>query len=354
MMARTRGLLALLLAVALMPACNGATASSSAASCKPSDIPAHDAKTVIVEGDPWSGYAPFRNNHLLDGTDYTSHYVEQICQDVRAGDVTAGRAGIEVTTLDQYLLNHPAGTVVGVIDQSEGADALALNTVDVPYLKNIDNLTQLVKQYKRDGKKPVLAYTGNSPSEMLLNELANTFEELNLADFRLVSVDQSASAFKMLKAHQAQLGVIWEPDTSAARAAGFSIAMSSKDVPDSIVDVIIASNKLIKDDPAAVSAVVRSFYNTMDGYLAQPTALTQFIAKDGNLDLTDAKSVLAGIKLYGTAEADVFMNNKVFPLDQPQAEQSVKAIRSVLALGHPGLQLSGAVVDGSYVHQLTR
>jgi ABC-type nitrate/sulfonate/bicarbonate transport system substrate-binding protein len=158
----------------------------------------------------------------------------------------------------------------------------------------------------------------------------------------------------MLKSHQAQLGVIWEPDTSAARAAGFSIAMSSKDVPDSIVDVIVAGNKLINDDPAAVSAVVRSFYKTMDGYVAQPTALTQFIAKDGNLDVNDAKSVIAGIKLYGTADADVFMNNNVFPLDQPQVEQSIRAIGSVLALGHPGLLLSAAVVDGSYVHQLAR
>ena len=55
---------------------------------------------------------------------------------------------------------------------------------------------------------------------MLLNELANTTDELRLADFELVSVDQSATAFEMLEADEAQLAVIWEPDTSAARAAG--------------------------------------------------------------------------------------------------------------------------------------
>ena len=222
--------------VGLLAACSQSGRSASSASCKASDIPIHDARTIIIEGDPWSGYAPFRDDHLLNGSGYTSRYVEQICQDVRASDVRSGRAGIEVTTLDQYLLNHPDGTVVGVIDQSEGADALALNTVEYPNLRSIDNLTQLIDQYKAQNKKPVLAYTGNSPSEMLLNELANTFEELNLADFNLVSVDQSATAYNMLRTQQAQLAIIWEPDTSAARASGYTIALSSKNVPDSIVD----------------------------------------------------------------------------------------------------------------------
>ncbi len=340
--------------VGLLAACSQSGRSASSASCKASDIPIHDARTIIIEGDPWSGYAPFRDDHLLNGSGYTSRYVEQICQDVRASDVRSGRAGIEVTTLDQYLLNHPDGTVVGVIDQSEGADALALNTVEYPNLRSIDNLTQLIDQYKAQNKKPVLAYTGNSPSEMLLNELANTFEELNLADFNLVSVDQSATAYNMLRTQQAQLAIIWEPDTSAARASGYTIALSSKNVPDSIVDVIVAGDVLLKHDPTAVLAVVTSFYKTIDGYLADPARLEQFVAKDGNLNVSDAKSVIAGIKLYGTKDANAFMNDSVFPLDQPLAGQSAKAIGAVLALNHPGLNLSSVAIDGSFVQRLVR
>jgi ABC-type nitrate/sulfonate/bicarbonate transport system substrate-binding protein len=156
----------------------------------------------------------------------------------------------------------------------------------------------------------------------------------------------------MLQDHQAQLAIIWEPNTSSARAAGYTIALSSKNVPDSIVDVIIASNDLIKGDPAAVQAVVSSFYRAMDSYLAHPTALEQFIAKDGGLTIEDAKSVIGGIKLYGTKDADTFMNTNVFPLDQPQAGQSVKAIGAVLALNHPDLRLSSAAVDGGFVEHL--
>jgi OOP family OmpA-OmpF porin len=346
--------LAAMAAVALGGCTGEAGSAASSSGCEPSDIAAHDDQTIVIEGDAWSGYAAFRDPDLLDGTGYTAQYVEQVCQDVRAADLTAGRAGIAVTTLDQFVLHQPDATLVGVIDQSLGADALVLNTVDVPYLDSIDDLPELVEQYEEGGEQPVLAYTGNSPSEMLLNELANTSEELDLTDFDLVSVDQSASAYEMLRDNRAQLAVIWEPETSAAEAAGYTVALSSADVPDSIVDVIVASDELIERDPDAVRAVVGSFYSTMDGYLANPAELERFIAEDGGLDREDARSVIDGVQLYGTQEADAFMNESVFPLDQPQIEQSVGAISSLLALINPDVELGRAQVSGRFVHELTQ
>ena len=65
---------------------------------------------------------------------------------------------IAVTTLDQYLLQHPEGTVVGVIDQSLGADALALGTANHPDFDSVDDLPALIAQLAEDGDKPVLAY----------------------------------------------------------------------------------------------------------------------------------------------------------------------------------------------------
>ena len=349
---RTGALAVACLGIAPLTGCIGASGAS--AGCERSAIPDHADDTIVIEGDPWSGYAPFRDEHLLDGSGYTSLYVEQLCQEARADDLTVGRAGIAVTTLDQFVLQHPDGTVVGVIDQSEGADALALNTPALPYLTSIDDLPRLLDAFSQRGSKPVLAYTGSSPSEMLLNELANTTDELHLSDFELVSVDQSSTAYQMLKDDAAQLAVIWEPDTSAARAEGYTIALSSEDVPDSIVDVIVASNSLIEHDPGAVKAVVRSFYAAMDGYLARPDELEALVAGDGGLDIEAARSVIAGIKLYGTQDADVFMNERVFPLDQPRVVQSVNAISSVLALAHPEVRPDAAEVDGSYVRELTQ
>jgi OmpA-OmpF porin, OOP family len=346
---RGRSALAVLAALTTGATAVAGCSGESSASCQPSEIPDHDENTLIIEGDAWSGYAPFRDEGLLEGTGYTAVYVEQVCQEVRAADLTAGRADIAVTTLDQYLLQHPEGTLVGIIDQSLGADALALGTANHPELDSIDDLPTLVAQFAEEGDKPVLAYTGSSPSEMLLNELANTTDELRLTDFELVSVDQSATAWEMLQADEAQLAVIWEPDTSAARDAGHTIALSSADVPDAIVDVIVASDRLIERDPAAVQAVVTSYYSTMDDLLARPAALEGFYADDGGLDAKTAGTLIAGIKLYGTGDADVFMNDELFPLDKPQIEQSINSIGSVLALIHPDIPLDQAKIDGGYV-----
>jgi len=327
---------------------------TEAAACPPSEIPEHGEDTLTVAGDPWSGYAPFRDPELMAGTAYSLAWVMQVCQDIRAADMDAGRLDFVVTTLDQYLLQAPAGTVVGVIDQSLGADALALGTVAHPELDSVDDIPALVDRFAEQGRKPVLAYTGMSPSEMLLNELANTTEALRLSDFELVSVDQSLTAYDMLGKDEAQLAIIWEPDTSAARAEGYTISLSSADVPDSIIDVIVASDELIARDPGAVEAVLGAFYERMDGYLADREALTAFYAEDGGLDPAAADTIIDGIKLYGTEEADAFMNADVFPLDKPQVEESVDAIGSLLALIHPDITLENAKVDGRYVRALGR
>jgi hypothetical protein len=318
--------------------------------CEATDIPDHAEQTLVVEGDPWSGYALFRRDGFVDAP-YDSIYATQLCQDVRAADLSSGRADFEVTSLDQYLLNKPDGTIVGVIDQSVGADALVLNTVRYPYLTSVDNLRQLVQALDSAHQKPVLAYTGNSPSEMLLNELANTSDELRLSDFELVSVDQSSTALQMLDDGDAALAVLWEPDTSVARSSGYTVALSSKDVPDSIVDVLVASNDLIEQDPAAVQAVVDAFYRDMDGYLAKPDSLERFIAEDGNLEPSAAKQLLAGITFYGTDAAHAFMNEAVFPLDQPRIEQSLRSLAAVLALQHPEVSADAARIDGGYVRE---
>jgi hypothetical protein len=120
-------------------------------------------------------------------------------------------------------------------------------------------------------------------------------------------------------------------------------------VPNSIVDVILASDRLIARDPAAVQAVVSAFYGRMDHYLARPAELRAFYAEDGGLKPEAAGALIGGIKLYGSRDADAFLNEDVFPLDSPQMAQSIDAIGSLLALTHPAIPLDHAKVDGRYV-----
>ena len=60
----------------------------------------------------------------------------------------------------------------------------------------------------------------------------------------------------------------------------------------------------------------------MDDLLARPEALAAFYAADGGLDIATVGTLLSGIKLYGTGDADTFLNDEIFPLDKPQILQA--------------------------------
>lgn len=305
-----------------------------------------------LEGDPWSGYITTRDSAFaaaLKAQGYDYSYAEQLDQSVRARNLTEGHTDFMVTTLGQYLKKRPAGKVVAMIDESTGGDALILNTVDVPYLKSIDQIQKLVREYKAKGKKPVLAYTGDSPSEELLLELSNTYDELKLSDFELVPVGISTDAYKMFAEHTAQLAVVWEPETSAARAAGHTVALSSKNAPRRILDILVASDRIIAENPEAVQAVVTEFYKARKYNASHPAEFQAAIAKDGNLNAEDAKTVLDGIYLFDAAAAHEFFTVRAYPLDQTRMWESVSGIAGIIALSDPSVKPSEKMWDGRFV-----
>ncbi|HEY4000740.1 MAG TPA: hypothetical protein VGO93_17865 [Candidatus Xenobia bacterium] len=319
--------------------------------CSPSVQPDRvhlPAGTVRLDGDPWAGYAYFRDPRFLQpGVDYK--YDTELDQAIRARKMVEGEINFLVTTIDQVQANRPNGRIVGVIDESLGADALVLNTKKHGYLTRVDALPRLVEECRQEGRKPVLAYTGNSPSDFLLRKLSNTREELRLLDYELKSVDQSSTAYKMLQDNTADVAVLWEPDTTAAAKAGYTVALSSKDVPHSIVDVLVASNRVVAEQPSLVQKVVDGLYKARRDALADPAAFTAYIAKDGQLENEQAAQLLKGIHLFDLREANDFMNKTTAPLDQTPAFEALESISALLSLNDPTIVASPDLLDGRFV-----
>jgi OmpA-OmpF porin, OOP family len=302
-----------------------------------------------IEGDPWTGYAAFRDPAFSRLAGFNVAYADQLDQAVRACNLTSGKTDFLVTTIDQYLTHRPAGKIVAIIDQSAGADALVLDSVRHRYLKTMDQLPRLVRELSLQGRKPVLAYTGNSPSDFLLTQIANSSEDLTLADFDLVSVDQSATAWQKLRQKEADVAVLWEPDVSAARAAGYTVAASSREFPDAIVDVLVASNRLIGPGDARVQSVVNAFYASRAAAVANPDKFAAATAADSKLTPEQTKNVLAGIRFYSTSEADRYMNTKEWPLAQTRLEESLEAVGAILSLKDRSIKPTNQMWDGRFV-----
>jgi outer membrane protein assembly factor BamB len=97
-------------------------------------------------------------------------------------------------------------------------------------------------------------------------------------------------------------------------------------------------------------AFARRALGPWGGYVTGLAVTFEYVTTSGRR-LTVRWGRRSEIQLYGSRDADAFMNEDVFPLDTPQVEQSVDAIGSLLALLNPDLPLERARVDGRYVRE---
>jgi OmpA-OmpF porin, OOP family len=265
-----------------------------------------------ILGDTFSGYSTFRNSAFsneLKASGLNVQYADEFDQAKRAASLGSGEADILVTTLDQFLKQKPAGKVVGLIDRTVGADAVVLNTKQFPQLKSLLDLTQLVKQSQ--GKPKVMTFAGDTPSEYLGLVLDTKFEAFNFSDFEVVKVADASDVWKKMQDPKGNvaIAVLWEPYVTHARKQGNTVILSSQDTPNTIVDVIVASDHLIQAHPEEITQFLGAYYHRIDRAAQENTQLQKDIAEDGKLSPTDAASVLKGINFFSSLETQRWLSD---------------------------------------------
>lgn len=263
---------------------------------------------ITLLGDTFSGYSTFRNPNFqkaLQKEGIALHYQSEFDQNKRAEKLNAGGADLLVTTLDQFLIQQPQGKIVGLIDTTAGADAVVLNNKKYPQLKSLQDLSQIAQHRVLAGEKLKIAFAGNTPSEYLALLLSTKFQGLDLSNFQVIRTADAADAWKLLldQRQGIAVAVLWEPFVSQSRKLGYNVTLSSRDVPNSIVDVVVASDRLLQERPKLISSVLSAYYRRLDTTLTTQEQLLDQIADDGNLPALDAANVLSGIKFFTAIEA---------------------------------------------------
>jgi outer membrane protein OmpA-like peptidoglycan-associated protein len=264
--------------------------------------------TLRLLGDTFSGYSTFRNpgfQTALTDTGITLQYADEFDQAKRAASLTQGQADLLVTTLDQFVKHKPAGKIVGLIDRTIGADAVVLNTKQYPVLKSLLDVNPFVKTVQAQGKSPVLTFAGDTPSEYLAIVLSTKFEAFKLSDFQVAKVSDASEAWKKMQdpSQNVAIAVLWEPYVTQARQQGNTVVLSSRDTPNTIVDVIVASDRLMQSQPESISQFLEVYYRRIDSTAQNNASLKQQIAEDGKLSNPDAVAVLKGIHFFTSLEA---------------------------------------------------
>jgi OmpA-OmpF porin, OOP family len=271
--------------------------------------------TLKILGDTFSGYSTFRASafqNALKSSGLKLQYANEFDQARRAASLGQGQADLLVTSLDQFLKQKPAGKVVGLVDRTIGADAVVLNTKQYPQLKSLLDLTQLVKQSQ--DKPKAIAFAGDTPSEYLGLVLDTKFDAFNFADFKVVKVADASEAWKKMQnpKENVAIAILWEPYVTQARQQSNTVVLSSQDTPNTIVDVIVASDRLIQSRPEQVAQLLNAYYRRIDSNAQNNSQLKQDIAEDGQLSPKDAATVMKGIHFFTSLETQRWFSDGTF------------------------------------------
>jgi OmpA-OmpF porin, OOP family len=286
----------------------------------------NEKNQITVLGDTFSGYSTLRAAPFADKitkAELGIRYQDEFDQKTRA-EALDGKADIIVTTLDQYLKHQPKGKIVGLIDKTVGADAVILNTKQYKDLKSLDDIAKVRTQASTPLK---LVYSAGTPSEYLAKLLDIKFDGLSLSDFEIVEVEESTQAYEL-------------PFVSRARNEGNTVVLSSSDVPDAIIDVIVASDRMIEKKPNELSEFLTVYYQHTDQLIRDSSALRKQIGADGDLSPADAKSVTQGIDFFSSLESDQWMKSGTLA-------QRIETTSAVLSLTGDS---SGIIIDSKNLY----
>jgi outer membrane protein OmpA-like peptidoglycan-associated protein len=270
----------------------------------------NDADALVLLGDTFSGYSTFRDGDFqarLAESGLRLVYEDVFDQGERAAQLDRGDADLLVTTLDRFVQHQPQGQIIALIDRTIGADAVVLNTPKYPQLKSLNDL----KTLSASGITPTITYAEDTPSEYLARVLSVQFEGFDLGRFQVLGVAEASEAWALLQdPNQAiAVAVLWEPFVTRAQRQGYTVVLSSNDTPNTIIDVLVASDRAVADRSDAIAQLLTTYYRHIDSNTQNNARLKAQIQADGSLSPEEAELVLSGIDFFTSIEADQWMQD---------------------------------------------
>lgn len=263
----------------LTPAATAAAAPTTppAASASPAALP-----TVSVAYDAYAPYFPVRvatqlgldkqNGIALKPIPFDFDGKNSYSEAQRRQAVKDGTFDVLLTTLDAVALfpDDQTGKVVAIVDESAGADKIVARAP-------IARLNDL------KGKR--ITYSEGSVSEYFL------YSNLSLVgltpqDVKLVPADNIDEAVSLFKAGNADALVGWEPTIDDALQQPNVKVLIGSDNYRTILDVVVASDKALKEKPQAIQGFVNTWFAALKVMTDDPQQAGQAVVQSGDPDWT--------------------------------------------------------------------
>lgn len=273
--------------------------------------------TIRIGMDNWVGYFPLCSPEMRKRQRQSAYTV--ICDNDNADmkqrfqRLDRGELDFAVASVDSYLLNAAQysfpGTIIMVIDESKGGDAVVAWTDKVD---NLDSLKGEVSVTNPTGwQMPNIAFTPDSPSHHLLKVIGSHFDvpalrqPVSNAPWA-IATDGSEAALEKLLNRETDVAVLWEPDVAKALVQPeIKTLLSTESLSGVIVDVLVVNRRFAQKSPDAVKALLRNYFRTLKFYRDNPDKLNRDIRNETGLAEQQVDSMLQGVSwvnLSGNAQ----------------------------------------------------
>jgi len=262
--------------------------------------------TIHVDGDDWAGYFIARSPEFLNAMRRAGYIVkyhnDKADYQTRMEKLKRGEIQFAVATVDSYILNasdskiYFPGTIVMVIDESKGGDAILANTASG--IKSLGDLK---------GKKNVkVAMMLDSPSHHLAKAANEHFDipEILPTGSLLISTSESDEALRKLESGDADVAIGWEPFVSKTLTNGkgkYVKILGTEDTAKLIVDILLVNRDFADDNPAVVKLFMTNYFKTLKKYRDDEELLIKDLTADlkkytrKKFSRDEIKSLLDGI-----------------------------------------------------------
>jgi outer membrane protein OmpA-like peptidoglycan-associated protein/ABC-type amino acid transport substrate-binding protein len=259
--------------------------------------------SVSIGIDNWVGYIPLCSKEMRQRMHQSGLLlqcqVDEANYSERFKKIKMGELDFAVATVDAFILNGAEhdfpGSIIMVIDESKGGDAL---------LARKDKIQSLEELKTKTGWR--IAFTPNSPSEHLLKSFGKHFDIPALRQRKglwRVEVNGSNEARKKLENGEVDAAVLWEPDVSKVLASSEMIKLlGTEDTRNLIVDVLIVNRQFAKSHPDWVKKLLSHYFYVLKYYRDNPSSLVEEIATQSKLDESQVNSMLKGVRWINLVE----------------------------------------------------
>ena len=213
----------------------------------------------------------------------------------------SGKLDASLTTADTVvLLNQRAGSAPAacayVIDTSDGADGLVVQ-------KDIHTIADL-------RGKTVAATLGQCNEMLLLKALSSA--RMKPSDITITNMDADTAGAAIV-AGKIPAAVTWEPWLSKATPGGAHVIYSSHDTPNTLLDVVAASQQTMTGRSADLRAFLAAYAKGAAYDKAHPDEAAQIAAAHLGTSVADAKTMLSKVKIYGVPDNRRLMGTAAAP-----------------------------------------